>query len=148
MRAFFRVLAVLSLLAPIAACSQEDRAVLHTAKGDFAFKIEIADTDAERAQGLMFRQQLAADAGMLFDFREERPVSFWMRNTFIPLDMLFIAADGTVRNVHVNAIPHDPTPIPSDGPVQFVLEIPGGRSVELGVQPGDRLEHPRVAGGS
>jgi len=139
-----KLFAVLLFLLPVSACSQEDHAVLHTAKGDYNFTIEIADTDQTRAKGLMFRQELAPDAGMLFDFHEERPVAFWMRNTFIPLDMIFIAADGTVRNVHVNARPQDPTSIPSEGPVQFVLEIPGGRSVELGVKPGDRLEHART----
>jgi uncharacterized membrane protein (UPF0127 family) len=82
---------------------------------------------------------------MLFDFKEERPVSFWMRNTFIPLDMIFIRADGSVANVHVNARPHDPTGIPSDGPVTFVLEIAGGRSVEIGLKAGDKVEHPRVS---
>ena len=92
----------------------------------------------------MFRQKMDKNAGMLFDFGEERQVAFWMQNTFIPLDMIFIASDGTIRNIHVNARPQDPTSIPSDGPVQFVLEIPGGRSVELGIKKGDRLEHPRV----
>ncbi len=102
------------------------------------------DNDETRAKGMMFRQQLAPNAGMLFDFKEERQVAFWMRNTFIPLDMIFIAADGTIRNIHVNARPQDPTTIPSDGPVRFVLEINGGRSVELGIAKGDRLEHSRI----
>jgi uncharacterized membrane protein (UPF0127 family) len=137
------VLAVTSL----AACSNENRAVLHTAKGDFTFHVEIADTDAERAKGLMFRQELADDAGMLFDFGDERQTSFWMQNTFIPLDMIFISADGVVKNIHVNARPLDTTAIPSDGPVRFVLEIPGGRSGEIGLAVGDRLENDRVAEG-
>jgi hypothetical protein len=81
---------------------------------------------------------------MLFDFKETREVSFWMRNTFIPLDMVFIGADGTVESIHVNARPHDPTSIPSGAPVQYVLEIPGGRSAEIGLKPGDKAEHPRV----
>jgi uncharacterized membrane protein (UPF0127 family) len=67
-----------------------------------------------------------------------------MRNTFIPLDMIFIAPDGTVETVHVNARPQDPTSIPSGVPVQFVLEIPGGRSVQIGLKPGDKAEHPRM----
>ena len=91
----------------------------------------------------MFVQSLAPDAGMLFDFKESREVSFWMRNTFIPLDMIFIRADGVIANVHVNAIPQDPTGIPSEGPVMFVLEIAGGRSVELGIKAGDTVQHPR-----
>lgn len=118
--------------------------MLHTATGDYRFNIEIADTDAERANGLMFRTALAPDAGMLFDFAEERDVAFWMRNTFIPLDMIFIGADGTVRGVHANAAPHDPASIPSGAAVRFVLEIPGGRAAEIGLRVGDRLDHPRV----
>ena len=104
----------------------------------------MVDTAETRARGLMYRQELGPDAGMLFDFFEERPVSFWMRNTFIPLDMLFIASDGTIRNIHINARPHDPTSIPSGGPVQFVLEIPGGRSKELGIKAGDTVTHDRI----
>ncbi len=129
---------------PLAACSDETRLVVQSENGEHAFTVEVVDTPETRAQGLMYRQELADDAGMLFDFREERPVSFWMRNTYIPLDMLFIEADGTILNIHVNARPHDTTSIPSDGPVQFVLEIPGGRSDELGIAAGDTVEHPRI----
>jgi uncharacterized protein len=128
----------------LGACSQESQVVLHTDQGRFAFNVEVVDTPETRAQGLMYRQELAPDAGMLFDFREERVTSFWMQNTFIPLDMIFVAADGVVKTVHVNARPHDPTTISSQVPVRFVLEIPGGRSEEIGLEPGDRLEHARV----
>ncbi len=138
-------MAIAAVALPLAACSQEGKLTLHTATGDYGFNVEVVDTNESRAKGLMFVQELADDAGMLFDFKEERPVSFWMRNTFIPLDMVFIGADGVVKNIHVNAIPHDVTGIPSEGPVQFVLEIPGGRSVEIGLKPGDTMEHPRVA---
>jgi len=131
-------------LFPLAACSDDSRLVLHTEKGEYPFAVEVVDTPEKRAEGLMFRQSLAPDAGMLFDFKETREVSFWMRNTFIPLDMVFIAADGTVESIHVNARPHDPTSIPSGAPVQYVLEIPGGRSAEIGLKPGDKAEHPRV----
>lgn len=129
---------------PLAACSDDNHAVLHTAKGNFTFSIEVVDNDASRERGLMFRTSLAPDAGMLFDFLTPQPVEFWMVNTLIPLDMVFIAADGTVRNIHANARPQDPTPIPSDGPVQFVLEIPGGRAAEIGLAPGDRMDEQRV----
>lgn len=141
---FAALVLALILLAPISACSGENHLVVHTAKGDFAFKVEIAETNEERSKGLMFRDSLSDDAGMLFDFHEERPVAFWMRNTLIPLDMIFIGADGVVKNVHVNARPLDPTSIPSEGPVQFVLEIAGGRSVEIGLVAGDRIEHDRM----
>ena len=143
-RALGILFALLVGLSPLAACSGENRLVLHTATGDHPFTVEVVDTPESRAQGLMFRQSLAPDAGMLFDFKENREVAFWMRNTFIPLDMIFIAPNGTVETIHVNARPHDPTSIPSGKPVQFVLEIPGGRSVEIGLKPGDRVEHPRM----
>ena len=136
--------AVVVVLFPLAACSDESRLVLHTQKGEYPFTVEVVDTPEKRAEGLMFRQSLAPDAGMLFDFKETREVSFWMRNTFIPLDMVFIAADGKVESIHVNARPHDPTSIPSGAPVQYVLEIPGGRSAEIGLRPGGRAVHPRV----
>jgi uncharacterized membrane protein (UPF0127 family) len=139
------VIALALLALPTAVLADESKLVLQTATGEYSFNVQVVDTPESRAQGLMFVTELADDAGMLFDFKEERPVSFWMRNTFIPLDMIFVGADGLVRNVHVNARPHDVTSIPSDGPVQYVLEIPGGRSVEIGLQPGDRMEHDRIA---
>ena len=150
------------LLLPLAACSagtttevqaqgaaatslvDDFRAVLHTSSGDYPFTIEIADTPQEQQRGLMFRQELAPDAGMLFDYGSERKVSFWMQNTYIPLDMVFIAADGTVKYIHENAMPLDPTSIASRFPVRFVLEIPGGRSAEIGLKAGDKIEHIRV----
>lgn len=144
-RALAAAAAIVVVSLPLAACSDETSLTIHSATGDHTFNIEIVDTPESRAQGLMYRQELAPDAGMLFDFLDDREVSFWMRNTFIPLDMIFITGEGVVRNIHVNARPHDPTGIPSDGPVQFVLEIPGGRSVELGIEPGDTVSHPRIA---
>ncbi len=139
-----RVAFVLLLVGATAACSADNVGVLHTAKGDFKFNIEIAQTEAEREKGLMFRTALAPDAGMLFVYPNEQQVSFWMQNTLIPLDMLFIGADGTVKTIHVNARPLDTTPIPSQVPVQFVLEIAGGRAGEIGLKAGDRFENDRV----
>lgn len=138
-------LAVATTLLPVAALADESKLTLRTDTGAYEFSVEVVDTPESRAKGLMYVTELADDAGMLFDFKEERPVSFWMRNTFIPLDMIFVGTDGVVRNVHANARPHDPTGIPSDGPVQFVLEIPGGRAAEIGLQAGDTMEHDRVA---
>lgn len=147
----FRALAVAATIIgvslPLAACSDESRLTIHSSTGDHAFTVEIVDTPESRAQGLMYRQELAENAGMLFDFLDNQPVSFWMRNTFIPLDMLFITSEGVVQNIHVNARPHDPTGIPSDGPVRYVLEIPGGRTVELGIKAGDSVSHPRIEAG-
>jgi uncharacterized protein len=138
---------VLVLMLPLAACSDEGRLTIESRGGTHSFSVEIVDTPETRAQGLMYREALAPDAGMLFDFKESRPVSFWMRNTLIPLDMIFITAEGLVANVHAQARPHDPTSIPSDGPVMFVLEIPGGRAAELGIAAGDKVVHPRIKGG-
>ncbi|MBJ3785511.1 DUF192 domain-containing protein [Devosia sp. MSA67] len=139
------VAAVLAVSLPLVACTADDtQLTIQSDGGEHRFTVEVVDTPESRARGLMYVQELADDAGMLFDFKEERPVSFWMRNTYIPLDMLFIEADGTVLNIHVNARPHDTTGIPSAGPVQFVLEIPGGRSEELGIEAGDQVTHPRI----
>ena len=138
------VLAMLAVALPVAVQAQDNELTLHTATGDYRFNVEVVDTPESRAQGLMFRTELADDAGMLFDFKEEREVSFWMQNTLIPLDMIFVGTDGVIDTIHVNARPQDVTSIPSEVPVQFVLEIPGGRSVEIGLKPGDTMEHDRV----
>lgn len=134
----------LLLTAMPAARADDSHAVLHTKKGDFAFNIEVVDTEAGRERGLMFRKSLAPDAGMLFDFLTPQMVAFWMKNTLIPLDMVFIAADGTVETVHANAVPSDLTPIPSGAPVRFVLEIAGGRAAAIDLAPGDKMEQSRV----
>jgi uncharacterized membrane protein (UPF0127 family) len=135
---------LLFALMPLAACADDGRLVIKSANGDHAFSVEVVDTPEARAKGLMFRTDLAPDAGMLFDFKESRPVAFWMQNTLIYLDMVFITEEGLIANIHANAIPHDTTSIPSDGPVMFVLEIPGGRAAELGLKPGDRVIHDRI----
>jgi hypothetical protein len=111
-----------------------------TAKGVARLTVEIADTDATRERGLMYRTSLKPNAGMLFDFKTPQAVAFWMRNTLIPLDMLFIDKDGLIINIAEQARPLDETPIPSRGVVLGVLEIAGGRAAELGVEPGDRVK--------
>lgn len=105
------------------------------------FLVEVVDNDATRSKGLMNRRSLAPDRGMLFDFKSPREVAFWMRNTYIPLDLIFIRADGRVLSIARNAKPFDETPIPSGGPILGVLEIPGGRAAQIGVLPGDRIVH-------
>ena len=107
------------------------------------FKVEIADNDASRERGLMFRKSLAPDAGMLFDFKSPQDVAFWMKNTLIPLDMLFIDEHGVVVNVAANATPLSEVNIPSAAPALGVLEIRGGRAAEIGVKPGD-VVHERI----
>jgi uncharacterized membrane protein (UPF0127 family) len=109
---------------------------------DLKFEVELAANDAERSRGLMFRKQLGAYEGMLFDFFQEMQVSFWMKNTLIPLDMVFIAGDGTVKHVHANAVPLSTDAVPSVYPVRAVLEINGGSAALLGIKPGDKVKHP------
>ncbi len=116
--------------------------VIVTAKGDkHVFDVEIARSANELAYGLMNRSGMAKDHGMLFVFRDETERSFWMKNTLIPLDMLFIRSDGIIHRIHPSAIPHDLTPIFSQGPVMAVLELNGGRSADLGIKAGDRVIH-------
>ncbi|WP_259779950.1 DUF192 domain-containing protein [Aestuariispira ectoiniformans] len=105
------------------------------------FQIEIALTDAQRAQGLMFRETLAEDAGMLFDYGHPARVAMWMKNTLIPLDMLFIRADGTIEKIQRRTVPQSLEPIASVGDVRAVLEIGGGVSEKLGIEVGDRVLH-------
>ena len=116
--------------------------VVATGTRDIKFEVELATNDSERGRGLMYRKQLGPYEGMLFDFYQEMPVSFWMKNTLIPLDMVFIAADGTVKHVHANAVPLTTDPVPSRFPVRAVLEINGGSAALLGIKPGDTVKHP------
>jgi uncharacterized membrane protein (UPF0127 family) len=116
-----------------------ERLDIVTMAGVHHFRVEVADTPATRERGLMFRKNLAADRGMLFDFRTVQPVSFWMKNTLIPLDMVFIGADGRIVSIARNASPMSETPIASAGPVLDVLELRGGRAAEIEAAPGDRV---------
>nr|WP_084731285.1 DUF192 domain-containing protein [Microvirga vignae] len=106
------------------------------------FHVEVARNDADRAQGLMFRRSMAPDRGMLFDFGRVEPVSMWMQNTYLPLDMLFIRPDGTIARIAANTEPLSTRTIPSGEPVVAVLELNAGTSAKLGIKPGDRIEHP------
>jgi hypothetical protein len=113
--------------------------------GKARFSIELADDDAERAQGLMNRDYLAQSAGMLFVYPQAKPVTFWMKNTLIPLDMIFIDASGVVQKVHSNAIPHDTTAISGGDDIKAVLEINGGLARRMGIGPGTQIRHPVFA---
>lgn len=115
---------------------------IKTAKGPVAFQVEVMRTDEERARGLMNRAYLPADRGMLFDFKSPQIATMWMKNTLIPLDMIFIRADGTIANIAENTEPHSLRTIPSSEPVLSVLEINGGLSAKLGIAPGDKVGHP------
>ena len=110
--------------------------------GVHVFAVELASTPEEQAKGLMFRRQLPEGQGMLFDFHREQPTSFWMKNTYIPLDMIFIRADGRILRIAENTVPLSETLVPSGGPVRGVLEVIGGTTKKLGIAPGDRVSHP------
>jgi uncharacterized membrane protein (UPF0127 family) len=138
------VVLALGVLPASAAC-REDQVELRWPGGQARFAVEVADDDAERAQGLMFRESMAQSAGMLFVFPDPRTVSFWMKNTLIPLDMVFADPTGRVTRVHANAVPGDETPISGGDGVQYVLEINGGLAARLGIVPGAELRHPSVA---
>jgi len=113
-----------------------------TASGVVPFSVEVMRTDDELQRGLMFRKELPEGRGMLFDFRPERNVSMWMKNTLIPLDMIFIQADGRILRIAENAEVQSEKIIPSGGPVRGVLEVIAGTAKKLGIKPGDRVAHP------
>ncbi|WP_375281861.1 DUF192 domain-containing protein [Pseudooctadecabacter sp.] len=141
----FTCCAVLMAGTAMAECDAETLAV----RGDFGevrFSVDVADDASERAQGLMFVEQMGTFEGMLFVFERPQTTSFWMRNTLIPLDMIFIGADGVVDSIHENAVPLDETPIFGGDAIQYVLEVNGGLSSRLGLSVGDTVQHPSIAG--
>jgi uncharacterized membrane protein (UPF0127 family) len=119
-----------------------DSLEIATSTGRHAFQIEIADNDATRERGLMDRRYMAADHGMLFEFERDEPVSFWMKNTYIPLDMIFISPTGVVTHIAANAEPLSERVIPSGGPCVAVLELNGGTAASMGLKVGDRVRYP------
>ncbi len=110
--------------------------------GVHVFQVELAVNDEQRAHGLMDRKELPAGRGMLFDFQTEQEVAFWMKNTYIPLDMIFIRANGRILRIAENTTPLSEQTIPSGGPVRGVLEVIGGTARRLGIAPGDQVAHP------
>lgn len=140
-------LALVALLPlPAAAACRADLVELRGPGGQARFTVEVADTPAARAQGLMFREHLPSGAGMLFVFERPGRVAFWMRNTLIPLDMIFADPAGRVTRVHAMARPRDETPIDGGEGVQFVLEINGGLAARLGLAEGWEMRHPAIGG--
>lgn len=103
------------------------------------FTVEVARTSAQQAKGLMFRTALADDKGMLFPFPEPRVASFWMRNTVIPLDIIFVRTNGTIESIAENTIPYSTDPVEAGEPVAAVLELRGGLTAELGIAAGDKI---------
>ena len=129
----------------LAECA-EDTVGMRGAFGSAQFDVTVADTNDERARGLMFVEQMDPMAGMLFVYERPQRVSFWMRNTLIPLDMVFVGADGVVDHIHPNAQPLDETPIFGGTDIQYVLELNGGMADRLGLAVGDEMQHPSFAG--
>jgi len=147
MRALLPILRVLATGA--AAECRDDRVTIKGSFGEAHITVQVADDEAERAQGLMNVPRMGTLQGMLFVYEAPQPqVAFWMHNTLIPLDMIFAGADGTITTIHENAVPLDDTPIPGGEAVQYVLEVNGGLSQRLGIRPGDLLQHPAIGEGA
>jgi uncharacterized membrane protein (UPF0127 family) len=141
----------LSLQPPVAAQEQAmelpvhpEPLVVETDEGTRSFTIEIADDPGERSRGLMFRQSMDDDRGMLFVFEQSQPVGFWMKNTPLPLDLVFIGQDGKVRAIEKGE-PFSEAPITPGEPVQFVLELNAGIAAEAGIENGDLIRHPAIS---
>jgi len=136
-------LALAAALGPAPAAAAEFQSLeIVTKNGVYPFSVELAVTAEEHERGLMFRKELPEGRGMLFDFKTEQPVEFWMHNTYIPLDIIFIRGDGRILRIAENATPLSDKHIPSGGPVRGVLEVIGGTARKLGIGPGDRVGHP------
>ena len=138
------VLLLIFLTGPVWADCAPDTVDLRGPWGQARFTVEIADEPQEHSLGLMHRESLAQSAGMLFVYPTPRRATFWMQNTLIPLDMIFIGPDGVVQHVHSNAVPLDRTVIDGGDGVQLVLEINGGLAERLGIASGTELRHPAV----
>lgn len=152
-----RLFLALALLSTSAACNAEPRAPASTAPAQSmaglsivpltiehdgrksAFQVEVARTTEEQARGLMFRETLPPNEGMIFPFPSPRLASFWMKNTFIPLDIIFIRGDGTITNIAENTTPQSLDPVTSTEPVTAVLELAAGRTRALGIAAGDKV---------
>ncbi|MDQ0563527.1 uncharacterized membrane protein (UPF0127 family) [Rhizobium mesoamericanum] len=114
--------------------------IIQTASGKrLNFTVEIADTNEQRQRGLMYRKEMAEDAGMIFDFGVSRRVQMWMENTILPLDMLFVDSTGTIRNIKQNAVPYSQDIIDSLTEVKYVIELNAGITAKLGIRPGDKV---------
>jgi uncharacterized membrane protein (UPF0127 family) len=143
LRALVAVLALLPAAAQAADCAP-GTLDLRDADSTLRFSVEVVDDATERARGLMFRESLPQFSGMLFVYETPQPVAFWMRNTLIPLDMLFFDDSGTLTRIHEGAVPHDETPIPGGDGIRYVLEINGGLAASLGIDLGAEIRHPSI----
>ena len=148
-RRLLLLLLPLLLLAPFARVADAELAqfpksslTIVSASGQHKFTVELATTQVQMEQGLMFRTSLAADAGMLFDFERPTMAVMWMKNTLIPLDMLFVDAKGRIVNIHQRAVPETLDTIAAAAPVRAVIELNGGTASRLDIRPGDRVVYP------
>ena len=142
---WFVVIVPLFAAAGAAAASiafEESLLTIAAADDRFEFQVELALSPAQRSQGLMFREDLEEDRGMLFDFGQPQQATMWMRNTYVPLDMLFIDEDGRITQIAADVQPLSDAVIASRQPVRAVLELRGGVSAKLGIKPGDQVIHP------
>ena len=138
-----RFLSIFLLLSAPAAFAAEVRPVsIHSGGHTHTLRLEVAQTEQQQQKGLMFRETLPEDGGMLFLYSPPRPVYMWMRNTLIPLDMIFVREDGTIAHIERNAAPHSENPRGIHAYVAAVLELPGGTAARLGIALGDRVDYP------
>ncbi len=140
------ILLVVPFGALLHAKMREERLWLITKSAEHPIDVEIAQTKEEKALGLMFRKSLPENRGMLFPYGKPKEITMWMRNTYIPLDMVFIRADGVVHRIEARTEPLSERYIGSEGPVLAVLELAGGVAEKLGLKPGDRVRHPLFQG--
>ena len=140
MRISVKILMIFVTLTGLIACQSEDKIIIQTSPDNrVAFYVDVVNTDETRAKGLMFVEEMPQNRGMIFDFPNERPLKFWMKNTLIPLDMIFFNADGQVVYVVESATPHDLTPRGPDTPTCLVLEINGGLAKKMGIGVGSKI---------
>ena len=150
LRFMFSVLAIVACAAVVALKSSSAVELqpleIVSKTGVHTFAVEMAVTPDEQAKGLMFRRELPEGQGMLFDFGREQPATFWMKNTYVSLDMIFIRADGRILRIAENTVPLSEALVPSGGPVRAVLEVVAGSAKKLGIAPGDQVAHPIFGG--
>lgn len=146
--AFFAAALLLALSGPAARAAEcaPDQLDLRDPDTSLRFHVEVMDTPADREKGLMFRESMPKFSGMLFVYETPQPVAFWMKNTLIPLDMLFFDSQGRLERIKSQAQPHDETPVFGGTDIQYVLEINGGLAETLGIEPGAEIRNPAIAG--
>ena len=142
------ILLMLVVTTPSQARGGMDVVTIQMSTGPRDWSVELASDNQSRSKGLMFRRHMDAGSGMLFRFDETRPVTMWMKNTFLPLDMIFADQTGLVTHIHRGAVPQSLNIISSRGPVRFVLEINAGEADQSGLAIGDRLQHPWILPGN